>query len=321
MQVGVELPHTGPKASPEFIRDWCVLADEAGYGSLWGVDHMVMPQRTDSRYILPREPAAIGEDAVSALLAPNFELMTTLAYVAAITKRIRIGTAVAVLTIRNAVLNARQLATVDRYSGGRLLYGVGIGWLKEEADAMNMPWDRRGARARRAHRPSPGHLDRSWQARRVPRRVLGHPAHGPGTATGPAADPDLDRRPHRARHRAGRPPGRRLDRRRHVSRPTGRAPRAPARSHGAARPRSRLHVRLCDEHPSEPDRRRPQAIRRPRSPRRQGQASRPWTTSSGSRTTFFPRSADGSGVMADLHLGRYTATSSRRRPFTRRLTP
>ena len=147
MQVGVELPHTGAKASPEFIRDWCVLADEAGYGSLWGVDHMVMPQRTDSMYILPRQPAAIGEDAVSTLLAPNFELMTTLAYVAAITKRIRIGTAVAVLTIRNAVLNARQLATVDRYSGGRLLYGVGIGWLKEEADAMNMPWDRRGARA------------------------------------------------------------------------------------------------------------------------------------------------------------------------------
>lgn len=147
MQVGVELPHTGAKASPEFIRDWCVLADEAGYGSLWGVDHMVMPQRTDSMYILPRQPAAIEEDAVSTLLAPNFELMTTLAYVAAITKRIRIGTAVAVLTIRNAVLNARQLATVDRYSGGRLLYGVGIGWLKEEADAMNMPWDRRGARA------------------------------------------------------------------------------------------------------------------------------------------------------------------------------
>jgi probable F420-dependent oxidoreductase len=84
---------------------------------------------------------------VSDLLSPNFELMTTLAFVAAVTERIKIGAAVAVLTIRNAVLNARQLATVDRYSNGRLLYGVGVGWLKEEADAMNMPWDRRGARA------------------------------------------------------------------------------------------------------------------------------------------------------------------------------
>ena len=147
MQVGVRLPHTGPQASPDFIRDWCELADEAGFGSIWGVDHVVMPHHTDSRYILPRQPATLEDGAVSALLSPNFELMTTLAYVAAVTKRIRIGTAVAVLTIRNAVLNARQLATVDRYSGGRVLYGVGIGWLEEEADAMNMPWDHRGARA------------------------------------------------------------------------------------------------------------------------------------------------------------------------------
>ena len=56
-------------------------------------------------------------------------------------------TAVAVLSIRNAVLNARQLATIDRYSGGRLVFGVGVGWLEEEARAMQMPWDRRGVRA------------------------------------------------------------------------------------------------------------------------------------------------------------------------------
>ncbi len=114
---------------------------------MWGVDHVVMPRTVASKYVLPREPATIADDAVSDLLSPNFELMTTLAFVAAVTERIKIGAAVAVLTIRNAVLNARQLATVDRYSNGRLVYGVGVGWLKEEADAMNMPWDRRGARA------------------------------------------------------------------------------------------------------------------------------------------------------------------------------
>ena len=97
--------------------------------------------------MLGREPASIGPDAVSKQMAPNFELMTTMAYVAAVTERIKLGIAVQVLTIRNAVLNARQLATVDRYSGGRLVLGVGVGWLKEEADTMNMPWDRRGARA------------------------------------------------------------------------------------------------------------------------------------------------------------------------------
>ena len=146
MEIGVRIPHTGSMASPEYIRQWCTFADQAGFGSLWGVDHLVMPQHVESKYTLPRTPAAIADDAVSELLSPNFELMTTLAFVASVTERITIGTAVAVLTIRNAVLNARQLATVDRLSGGRLVYGVGAGWLKEEADAMNMPWDRRGAR-------------------------------------------------------------------------------------------------------------------------------------------------------------------------------
>ncbi len=147
MEIGLRIPHTGRQATPEFVRSWCVLADEAGFGSLWGADHMVMPRHVESKYVLPRKPATIAEDAVSDLLSPNFELTTTMAFVAAVTNRIKIGSSVAVLTIRNAVLNARQLATVDRYSSGRVVYGVGVGWLKEEADAMNMPWDRRGARA------------------------------------------------------------------------------------------------------------------------------------------------------------------------------
>jgi len=147
MEIGLRIPHTGRLASPDFVRKWCVNAEQAGFDSLWGVDHVVMPRHVESRYDLPRTPAAIADDAVADLLAPNFELMTTLAYVAAMTERIKIGSAVAVLTIRNAVLTARQLATIDRYSGGRLLFGIGLGWLKEEADAMNMPWDRRGARA------------------------------------------------------------------------------------------------------------------------------------------------------------------------------
>jgi probable F420-dependent oxidoreductase len=146
VEIGLRIPHTGREATPDFVRRWSMAADRLGYDSLWGVDHLVMPQRVESKYVLPRNPASIADDAVSELLSPNFELMTTLAYVAAVTERIRLGTSVAVLPIRNAIANARQLATVDRYSGGRLLYGIGVGWLNEEADAMGMPWDRRGAR-------------------------------------------------------------------------------------------------------------------------------------------------------------------------------
>jgi probable F420-dependent oxidoreductase len=146
VEIGVRIPHTGRRATPAFVREWCTTADQLGFDVLWGADHLVMPEKVESAYPLPREPATLADDAVSDLLSPNFELVTTLAHVAAVTERIKLGTGVEVLPIRNAVLNARQLATIDRYSDGRLLCGVGAGWLKEEADAMGMPWDRRGQR-------------------------------------------------------------------------------------------------------------------------------------------------------------------------------
>ncbi len=147
MEFGLTIPHTGRHTSPAWVREYCVTAEEAGWDSLWGVDHLVMPQHTDSDYTLGRKPAKIADDAVSGLLSPNYELMTTLTWVAGFTERVKLGTAVAVLPIRNAVHNARALATLDVYSGGRVLYGVGVGWLREEAEAMGMPWDRRGARS------------------------------------------------------------------------------------------------------------------------------------------------------------------------------
>jgi probable F420-dependent oxidoreductase len=147
MEFGLTLPHTGRHASPEWVREYSLVAEEAGWDSLWGVDHLVMPHHTDSDYTLGRKPAKIADDAVSGLLSPNYEMMTTLTWVAGFTERIKLGTAVAVLPIRNAVQNARILATLDVFSGGRVLYGVGVGWLREEAEAMGMPWDRRGARS------------------------------------------------------------------------------------------------------------------------------------------------------------------------------
>ncbi len=147
MEVGVTIPHTGRYASPDWVREYCTTAEQLGFDSLWGVDHLVMPQHTDSDYTLGRKPAKIGDDAVSGLLSPNYEMMTTLTWVAGFTERVKLGTSVAVLPIRNPVHNARALATLDVYSGGRVVYGVGVGWLREEAEAMGMPWDRRGARS------------------------------------------------------------------------------------------------------------------------------------------------------------------------------
>jgi probable F420-dependent oxidoreductase len=147
MEFGLTIPHTGRRASPDYIRKYCTAAEDAGFDGLWGVDHLVMPHHTDSKYTLGREPSDIGDDAVSGLLSPNYELMTTLTWIAGFTNRVKLGTAVAVLPIRNTIANARQLATLDVFSRGRVLYGAGVGWLREEAEMMGMPWDRRGARS------------------------------------------------------------------------------------------------------------------------------------------------------------------------------
>ena len=147
MQIGVNLPHAGGAASPGLVRDFCQAAEELGFDGLWTIEHLVAPVHTDSLYTLGRELSPIADGAVSATMGLNLEQNTTLAYAASVTTTILLGTMVAVLPLRNPVLNARQLATIDQYSGGRLLYGVGVGWLKEEADAMGMPWMHRAARS------------------------------------------------------------------------------------------------------------------------------------------------------------------------------
>src|SRR4029079_15378056 len=90
MDVGVTIPHTGRYASPEWVREYCTTAEQLGFDSLWAVDHLVMPHHTDSDYTLGRKPAKIGDDAVSGLLSPNYEMMTTLTWVAGFTERVRL---------------------------------------------------------------------------------------------------------------------------------------------------------------------------------------------------------------------------------------
>ncbi len=147
MEMGLVLPHTGPLASPSFIRDFAQEAEGHGFSRLWAVDHLVLPYHVTSLYVLGRQPTPVADGWLSDNLAPNFEMMTTLSWVAGQTTTIGLGTSVAVLPLRNPIANARQLATLDAFSGGRLIYGVGAGWLREEATAMGVPWDRRGARS------------------------------------------------------------------------------------------------------------------------------------------------------------------------------
>jgi probable F420-dependent oxidoreductase len=147
VDVGVRIPHSGPHADPAFVPRFCAAAEAAGFAGLWAVDHVLAPIHTDSMYTLGPVPTPVADGAISATMGLNLEMNTTLAVAAAVTSRVKLCTGVAVLPIRNAVLHARQIASIDLYSGGRVVLGVGVGWLREEADAMSMPWDRRGTRS------------------------------------------------------------------------------------------------------------------------------------------------------------------------------
>jgi probable F420-dependent oxidoreductase len=122
---------------PEMAR----RLEHAGFDALWVSDHIVMPVTVASRY-----PFAADGKATWSSHTPYLDAVVALALMAAVTERATIGTAVLVLPLRNPVVFAKQAATIDVASGGRLRLGVGAGWLREEFDALNVPFDDRGSR-------------------------------------------------------------------------------------------------------------------------------------------------------------------------------
>jgi probable F420-dependent oxidoreductase len=147
MELGTSVPHMGALATPELMLDYCRAADDAGFDAVWTADHLVVPRVMASDYTLRAEPFPMSFEQLRSMMGINLELNTTLAAAAAVTTRVKLCTGIAVLPIRNPLANAHQLASIDQISGGRLVYGVGVGWLKEEADALGMPWDHRGRRS------------------------------------------------------------------------------------------------------------------------------------------------------------------------------
>jgi probable F420-dependent oxidoreductase len=128
--------------SPEFMKAVGPALEERGFESVWVAEHVVMFDDYESRYPYAdtgRFPA--GGDV--GLLEP----MTALAAIATTTTTLRLGTGICLVSQRNPVYTAKQVADVDVMSGGRVDFGVGIGWLKEEFDALNVPFERRAKRA------------------------------------------------------------------------------------------------------------------------------------------------------------------------------
>lgn len=116
-------------------------AEAAGIESIWAFEHVVVPAGYASRYPYSPSGRMPGDGG-----APITDPLGWLAFLAAISERIKLGTGILILPEHNPVVLAKLTATIDRLSGGRLLLGIGAGWLKEEFDALGVPWQGRGAR-------------------------------------------------------------------------------------------------------------------------------------------------------------------------------
>ena len=134
MQVGIHLPQMGHSATPERIREFAQAAEAGGFDILWAVDHVIL-HRDGSH--LPR--AFVAEE-------PLLEPLGLLYYVAGQTSQIQLGTSVLVVPMREPVLHAKLMATLDYLSGGRFILGAGLGWWKEEFEALSVPFKARGKR-------------------------------------------------------------------------------------------------------------------------------------------------------------------------------
>jgi probable F420-dependent oxidoreductase len=116
-------------------------ADDLGYESIWTVEHVVVPADYKSPYPYSSSGKMGGPDDMS--IPDSF---TWLSDIAAVTKNIKLATGVAILPQRNVIYTAKELATLDQLSGGRVILGAGAGWMKEEFDVLGVPFERRGER-------------------------------------------------------------------------------------------------------------------------------------------------------------------------------
>lgn len=119
----------------------CRTAEAVGFESLWGGEHVILPSRIDSKY-----PYTADGKIPAQPDTPIPDPLIWLAFAAAAAPTMRLGTCILIVPQRNPLVLAKELATLDQLSGGRVELGLGVGWLKEEFDALGVPWERRGAR-------------------------------------------------------------------------------------------------------------------------------------------------------------------------------
>jgi probable F420-dependent oxidoreductase len=143
MRVGITVPNVHETlAEPATIEAVGRKADELGFDSIWCNDHLAIPAAPEAGGTEPAYAAGYGEQRGQNIYEP----LIVLAYLAAATRRVLLGTSVYLLALRHPLLAAKQAVSLDRLSDGRLVLGVGVGWLESEFEAMGVPYRQRGRR-------------------------------------------------------------------------------------------------------------------------------------------------------------------------------
>jgi probable F420-dependent oxidoreductase len=143
MHIGTFVPFISGYTTPPFIAQAARAAEEAGFHSIWAPEHVLLFDEYQSRYPYT-EDGRLRIGSEGGVLEP----LNLLSFIAAATTRIRLGTGICLVPQRNPVYTAKEVASVDYLSGGRVDFGVGIGWLAEEFAALGVPWERRAQRTR-----------------------------------------------------------------------------------------------------------------------------------------------------------------------------
>ena len=140
MKVGLAFASSIAIDGPQSL-EICRRAESAGFESLWGGEHVVLPDSIHSKYPYTEDGKIPAEPDT-----PIPDPLIWLAFAAAAAPTLRLGTCILIVPQRNPLILAKELATLDQLSGGRVELGLGVGWLEEEFDALGVPWARRGAR-------------------------------------------------------------------------------------------------------------------------------------------------------------------------------
>lgn len=138
MDLGIALPTSGPLASPTNITRMARAAERLGYSSVWTYERLLRP-------LAEVQMRRGGHQILGEGYRVCYDPLETLSYVAAVTSRVKLGTSVINALFHPPIVLARRFATLDQFSGGRVIAGLGQGWVSQEFDAVNIPMTRRGS--------------------------------------------------------------------------------------------------------------------------------------------------------------------------------